>query len=102
MKAIWLGIVALVIVVALAVGVAAASQSGSSQGVATTSGSYVPTVASHAELYADVAMTQEMATGGHDGHSCAAAMLQRSSNAAYLSALEQHARDVDRMLARTP
>ena len=56
---------------------------------------------SHSQLEADRIMTQRMGTQaqmpmGSDG------MLARSSDPAYVRALEQHSAEIDRMLGRTP
>lgn len=60
---------------------------------------------SHAQLEADRLMTQEMATvvgPGMDIQMTTNGMLTRSSNDAYLRALEEHVYQVDRMLGRVP
>lgn len=59
----------------------------------------------HERLEADRIMTQRMATSGGPGMESLMAidgMLERSTNDAYLRALEQHAYEVERMLGRSP
>lgn len=94
--------VVLLALVGVIVGVAAASPPTLSTAPSHGGTAYMPAGVSHAQLESDVAMTQEMSVGNHAGHNCAAGMLQRSSDPAYLRALEQHAADLDRMLARSP
>lgn len=60
---------------------------------------------SHAQLEADRIMTQQMASvvgPDMEFQMTTNAMLQRSANATYLRALEQHVYQVDRMLGRVP
>lgn len=60
---------------------------------------------SHAQLEADRIMTEQMATvvgPGMQAQMVTNGMLQRSSNDAYLRALEEHVYQVDRMLGRVP
>ena len=60
---------------------------------------------SHEQLEADRLMTQQMATSvgtGMESVMLTNGMLARSGSDAYLRALEQHTRDVDRMLGRVP
>lgn len=60
---------------------------------------------SHAQLEADRVMTKQMATvvgPGMDAQMETNGMLQRSSNDAYLRALEEHIYQVDRMLGQVP
>ena len=60
---------------------------------------------SHAQLESDRVMTQQMATvvgPGMEAQMTTNGMLQRSTNSAYLQALEQHTYQVDRMLGRMP
>ena len=82
-------------------------------GVTTAFGSSGPsnlrcsanTSVSHEQLAQDLLMTQQMATDvgpAMQGAMPAQGMLGRSGDPAYVCALEQHARAVDRMLARTP
>jgi hypothetical protein len=74
--------------------------------VATSTDASRPTAGfSHEQLEADRVMTQQMATSvgsGMDSVMINDGMLARSGNVAYLRALEQHTRDVDRMLGRVP
>ncbi|HEX9123616.1 MAG TPA: hypothetical protein VF984_09705 [Actinomycetota bacterium] len=60
---------------------------------------------SHAQLEADRLMTQEMASvvgPGMDAQMTTNGMLARSANDAYLRALEEHIRQVDRMVGLVP
>lgn len=60
---------------------------------------------SHAQLEADRIMTQQMASvvgPDMEFQMTTNGMLQRSANATYLRALEQHVYQVDRMLGRVP
>lgn len=61
---------------------------------------------SHAQLEADRIMTQEMSVSTDPGMEALMAqqnsMLQRSSNPAYVQALEEHVRQFDRMLGEVP
>ena len=54
---------------------------------------------SHAVLEADRRMTEQMAVQTSMAET---GMIQRSADPAYLSALKEHVRQFDRMLARTP
>lgn len=59
----------------------------------------------HAQLEADRNMTQQMASivgPGMESRMTTNAMLERSTNGAYLRALELHTYQVDRMLGRAP
>lgn len=77
--------------------------------VVATLGSATPSAPtgdfSHAQLEADRLMTQEMATvvgPGMDAQMRSDGMLARSASDAYLRALEEHIREVDRMVGRAP
>ena len=59
----------------------------------------------HAQLQADLQMTQQMSVPGASGPMFSGAvvddLLRRSQDPAYVAALEAHQREIDRMLGRT-
>ncbi|MEX2556084.1 MAG: hypothetical protein WEB06_10665 [Actinomycetota bacterium] len=99
MKAIGIGIVGLVVVVAIAV-----AAIGGSAGTAPATG-WPSNGVPHEQLESDRIMTQQMGVDVGPGMQAgmpANGMLGRSMSASYVRMLEQHATDIDRMLARRP
>ena len=93
------GVVALL---GLVVAAAALGASGPASPVGSPRSAYSGGGFSHAQLESDRMMTQEMSVGDHAAHDCATAMRERSSAQGYVRALEQHAADLNRMMARMP
>ena len=100
MKAIGIGIVGLVVVVAIAV-----AAIGGSTGTTPATPRWPLTGAPHEQLESDRMMTQQMGIDVGPGMQAGMptnGMLGRSASASYVWMLEQHAAEVDRMLARRP
>jgi hypothetical protein len=88
-----------VVVVFIGLGVTTTTNSGDSRPVPAPQGSR-----DHETLQIDADMTQQMSTPNADTarqNHLRDPQLARSQDPGYLAALEQHQRDVDRMLARS-
>ena len=99
MKTIGIGLLAAVVIVAIAV------IGGSGAGTAPTTPGWPANGAPHEQLESDRIMTQQMGVDigpGMQAGMPANGMLGRSIRASYVRMLEQHAAEVDRMLARRP
>lgn len=100
MKAIGIGLLGVVVAVAIAV-----AAIGGSAGTAPATPGWPSNGAPHGQLESDRIMTQQMGVDVGPAMQAgmpANGMLGRSMSASYVRMLEQHAADVDRMLARRP